>query len=83
MSDDHWNDDFYWRHYHSGGDGEGGGNFTGGSPGGVFKGVVIIIVVIVGLALLLGVGIPGAVWGFFGKLILFFGFFTLLDKIFK
>lgn len=66
----------------SGGD-CGGGGFSGGSSGGIFKFVLIVIAVIIVLALLLGVSIPGAVWGFFGKIILVVGFFTLLSKLGK
>ena len=59
----------------------GGTGRSGGS--GVLKGTVITIVVLILLAFVLGVGIPGAVWGFFGKVILVVGFFTLLGKIFR
>ena len=53
----------------------------GGTGGGVFKGTVILIAAIIVLALVLGVGIPGAVWGFFAKVILVVGFFTVLSKL--
>ena len=66
----------------SGGD-CGGGGFSGGCSGEVFKFVLIVIVVIIVSELLLGVGIPGVVWGFFGKIILVVGFFTLLGKLGK
>ena len=57
---------------------------AGHSNGGVvLKGTVIVIIVILLLALVLGVAVPGAVWGFFGKVILVVGFFTLLGKIFS
>ena len=80
--DDDFRDDEYWRYMNSGGD-CGGGGFSGGSSGGIFKFVLIAIAVIIVLALLLGVGIPGAVWGFFGKIILVVGFFTLLSQLAK
>lgn len=75
---DYWDDDYFITHY---GLNDGGGNCPGGCSGGVFKFTIIVIGVIIILALLLGVGIPGAVWGFFGKVILLVGFFAFLGSI--
>lgn len=74
--------DDYWQYMNSGGD-CGGCGFSGGGSGEIFKFVLIAITVIIVFALLLGVGIPGAVWGFFGKIILVVGFFTLFSKLGK
>ena len=81
-NNDYWDNDFIRHSYHFGEEGQSGSNFSGGNPGGVFKFVVNIIIVLIVLALLLGVGMPGAVWSFFGKIILVVGFFALLDKLF-
>ena len=59
----------------------GGTGRSGG--GGVLKGTVITIIVLILLAFVLGVGVPATVWGFFAKVILVVGFFTVLGKIFK
>ena len=80
--DDDFLKDDYWEYMNSGGE-CGGGGFSGSCSGIIFKYVLIMIAVIIVLALLLGVGIPGAVWGFFGKIILVVGFFTLLSKLGK
>ena len=56
-------------------------NSSWGCSGEIFKFVVGAVVVIIILALLLGVGIPGAMWGFFAKVILVVGFFTLLGSL--
>lgn len=82
-NNDYWDDDYIRYSYHSVEEGENGSNFSGGNPGGVFKFAVSVIVVLIALALLLGVGIPGAVWSFFGKVILVVGFFTLLAQILR
>ena len=74
--DDDFFDD-YWEYVHFSGD-YGGGDFPGDYSSEIFKIVIIGIAVIVVLALLLGIGIPGAVWGFFSKIILVVGFFALL-----
>lgn len=60
--------------------------YSGKSHGGgcgVLGGTVIVILVILFLAFTLGVGVPAAVWGFFAKVILVVGFFTVLGKLFK
>lgn len=54
-----------------------------GSGGGVFKGTAIVIIVLIVLALVLGVGVPGEVLGFFATVLLVVGWFTLLGKLFK
>jgi hypothetical protein len=53
---------------------------TGSSGGGVFKVTLIFIVILILLALILGVGVPGEVLGFFIKVLLIVGFFTLLSR---
>ena len=60
---------------------ESGNVSVGGSGGSVFSGTLVVIAVLIVLAVVLGVGIPAAVWGFFIKVILVVGFFTVLSKL--
>lgn len=59
-----------------------GRSSTSGGGMGAFKVTVGICVGFVLLAVLLGVEVSGAVIGFFLKIILVVGFFTLLGKLF-
>lgn len=74
---DYWDDDYFLIHMQSE---NSGANYSGGCSGSIFKFVAIAIGVIIVLALLLGVGIPGAVWKFFLEILLVVGVFTLIGK---
>lgn len=78
------NDDDFWEYMmYSETNNDNDVNSSWGCSGEIFKFVVGAVAVIIILALLLGVGISGAVWGFFAKVILVVGFFTLLGSLGK
>lgn len=73
-------EDDYWRYVNASSD-YGNSGTMDGCVGVIFKIVLSVIAVVIVWALLLGVGIPVAVWGFFVKVILVVGFFAFLGSL--